>query len=327
MSSSRNSLLWGIASVVLLVVLVVFNPIEHMIGFAQDIGILKRPTPIQESPISQRGAIGYVNNLTIRIDSAKLLRDDGDYGTGGEVVFALLVRRVQGDTVSTAKLVSPGQGVHELRVGDTVGLGDFSLQINNVTDSDRIGVYFLAFDDDGEQQAQGSVAIAAGADVVLEAISDAIPSEQSIFQMAISRLGGPILAYWQQQDPLGEIQLTLDRSNNWLQGQQYIVHDPSNNLEVAYTILQSTELIVPTEDIVELNVENNSSSTISRLYIWPTNEGIWRSRIDTNLSPGASQTFRLEAGQYDLRAEGEQGLYWEKAAVEVQRYQVWNIVN
>ena len=284
------------------------------------LGLPTSPTPEQGRtiPVGQALAVGYDNNLTIRIDSIRILRSDRNLGLGGEAVFAILATRDNGAFRSSRKLLAPGTGAFPVKVGDFVDLGDFSLQVNHVADDDRIEVFFIGLENDDLSAELGMVNDTL--DVILNVLVDTVvPLTTGVPGLALEALSGEALTWWREQDLLGEYKVVLEKSNNWQEGSRYTVESTNGNLEIVYTILRSTERLQPTAETVTLTVENQSAWAVYTVFVWPAEGETWRNKIRQSIQPGESLVFALEAGRYNLRAEADRGLYWEQSAVEITR--------
>ena len=297
---------------------------QNIATLVDGLPVFSTPPPVENVPISQERAIGYTNNLTIRIDSIKLLRNDSDFGLGAEAIFAILVTRDNGIVRSSRKLVAPGTGAYPLRTGDEIPLGDFSLQVNHVSDDEQIEVYFVGLESDtiGEEHDFVNLTL----DMILDSIVDAVvPVDDGVTRFAVQILTGEALDWWKKQDVLGDYSLTLDKTNNWHQGERHTVRSKNDNLEITYTIMRSTEELQPLSKTALLTVDNRSLHTIQTIYIWPSNSESWHTKIIHPIEPNKSIKLSVEAGIYNLRAETDRSLYWEQSEVNITHDQLWTI--
>lgn len=288
---------------------------------------LQVATPVKEDqviPVGQALAVGFENNLTIRIDSVKILHEDSDFGLGAEAIYAILATRDNGMSRSSRKLLAPGNGAYSVSIGTELDLSDFSLQVNHVADTDRIEVFFLGMESD-ELGVENEL-LNASIDVILNMLVDTVmPVTQGIAGLAMEALSGEALGWWQEQDMLGEYKVVLDKSNNWQEGSRHTVQSTNGNLEIVYSILRSTETIQPASETVTLTVENQSAWSVYTIYIWPSDGDAWHNKIRQEVMPDQSLAFVLETGKYNLRAEAERGVFWEQPAVEIARDRTWTI--
>jgi hypothetical protein len=220
-------------------------------------------------------------------------------------------------------MIAPATGYYPFKTGDTINLRDYSLTANQVANSERIEVFILGYEDDG--MGPGSKLINTAIDTLTDGlVSRALPAQQALSQIAGGLLPSELLEWWRQQELLGEYIMVLNQSNDWNIG-THSVRSTNGNLDITYTILRSTELQESPSDTVALTIRNDSSQTIQTIYLWPSDANSWRNRASIELGPGAAETFVLETGVYDLRAEGGNGLYWEQGAIDLSKDQTWTI--
>jgi len=282
----------------------------------------KAPTRVPDTPIVVGPAEAFLNNLAIRIDSVQILKDDGDHGSGGEVYFAILVRRESGES---AKLLLPGNGILAASVGDALELSAFSLAVNEVQERERIDVYLLGFESD--QDTWDDRLANRALDGVVLVIEELVPGD-SLLKFGYKVLAGDELRWWEAEDSLGECWFVLDERNNWLQGQQYYAQSANENLDIAFTVTKILEVpsTVTSKETVVLTVVNSTSSTVEKIYISPEMSSGWHLNwLEKGIPPGESRFFSVPTGVYDLRAEGSEGMPWEINALDLTRDRIWTI--
>lgn len=289
------------------------------------------PTNIPVStatPVLAGGGEGFTNNLNIRIDSIKILENNGDFLWRGEVYFALLAVKKNGNS---AKLILPGQGTFNVFVGDQIALADFSLSANNISANELIAVYILAFEDDQlTPEAQHVINIVLEATILaLEATKYEYPPA-SIIQFALDNLAGEALDWWQEADVLGEYSLVLAQSNDWMRGEQYLAQSLNGNLEIVFTILHSIDITgqIGADGRVVFTVINQSSYPLEKVFFSPIeNRGWGMNWLEERIPPMQSKSFAIVAGTYDLRVESSEGFYWERSDVRIINNQEWTVNN
>ncbi len=285
------------------------------------------PAPLPtDTPILVGSAQGNTNNLNIRLDTVRILENKGDILWKGDAFFSLLAIRNNGNS---AKLILPGQGTYSVFVGDTIRLDEFSLGVNRVTEDELIAVYILAFESD-QQTPETQLLIEAilqATIFALETVKYEYPPA-SIVQFALESLSGEALEWWQEAEVLGEYSFVLSASNDWMRGEKYVAQSLNRNLEITYSIFQSVDITgeIGSDGRVIFTIKNQSSSDIEKVFLSPIeNQGWGANRIEENILPNHSSSFSIVAGNYDLRIENSQGLYWEEADLQVVKNVDWVI--
>lgn len=199
-------------------------------------GETRTPFPFS-SPVARGTAQNSLNSLNIRIDSVKILEDGKDFSSGSEVFFAILVKRDFGES---ARLILPGEGTYQAIVGEEIMIGDFSLNINNVKEDERITVFFMGFDSDDNFGNEAYLDLGLG--ILSEAVEDVLtnPASNALKRYILGHTTGKTLEWWQNADVLGDGYFILDYTNNWLIGESYSVKSPNENLEVTFSIIPSS---------------------------------------------------------------------------------------
>jgi hypothetical protein len=170
-------------------------------------------------------------DLSIKINDVRILNNDYDNGNGAEAYFVIFVTREYGQVRQAKLMIPPDSNPIFLRTNEKLDLSGYSLGINNIQDNydEEISLYILGFDSD-EQSELTNLAL----DAALAIAEDAIPGS-SFTKFVLGRLSGNALAWWQNEDLLGEYSLILNKSNNWLEG-THLEMSSNENLITSYTI-------------------------------------------------------------------------------------------
>jgi hypothetical protein len=291
------------------------------------------PTPTlapQRQPSVVNAGQGFTNNINFRIDSIRVLEDDGDSGNGGEFIFALLATRQANQ--KSAKLLMPGEGSYFVETGKNISLQDFSMSVNDVKSNEKIYFYFLGIEDDElTPEANNLAELAIGLTVAL--LGELKHPVASVSAFALENLVGEGLEWWQEADVMGEYAVVLEPNNHWLVGNQYRELSTNGNIEITYTILSSSDIekniIVEdnTHKEVQFVLVNNTQTNLVTFFISPQGSPSWGPNwLGVPLPPNQSRSFNIPSGLYDIRVESENNLSWEKS-LPINQNENWSLTD
>lgn len=204
--------------------------------------------------------------LTITTNEVKLLKTDGDFGTGGEFQFVMIVVDEEGESVA---LIYPGEGTYPARLNQPIKMGKFGASVDSTVVRNAIYVHFLGIDNDSQ-----TVGTDIGTDVVLDQLAQRIAPKVAkaalatsetgpvnIIAFAIAEGGGLLYDWAKQQDQISEQGIVLKASEKWQVGTRKI-RTADGKMEIEYSVNFSTEPsenIVPVRNIVIQPTPTNAS--------------------------------------------------------------------